>query len=377
MVQKKLFTPVELGSISLEHRIAMPGISRSRASLPSEIPGALMVEYYFQRASEGGLIITEANAVSRDGTSFYGSPGLYSNEQVTGWRAVVDAVHAKGAKIVAQLFHAGRVSHADLNGGEAPVGPSELPFTANVLTPNGFTTASPNRALRLDEIPGILASFRKAAYRAMAAGFDGVEVYGANGNLLDQFLSDGSNQRKDGYGGPIENRARLLFEVLDEVVSVWGSERVGLRLSPFGTFNDVSDSDPENTYGYVASRLNRSSLAYLHIIEPRVRGSEDVGKNSKVTATPFMRNIYIGKIIAAGGFDPESAESIVASRVADMVAFGRHFISNPDLTDRIKQGFPLNRHDPETYYLGGARGYTDYPIQNEQPLVQQISAQIV
>src|ERR1700728_4123853 len=221
---KKLFTPVKIGAIELSHRIVMPGVSRVRSVQPGDVPGTLMAEYYAQRASDGGLIIAEASAVAKGARAYYGAPGLYDDTQVKGWKTIVDVVHAKGAKMMAQIWHGGRVGHVDLTEGQAPVAPSVVPFTGNVLTSTGFTTASPSRALKLEEIPAIIETFRAAAIRAKEAGFDGVEVYGGNGYLLDQFLLDGSNKRTDAYGGPVENRARLIFEVLGAVISVWGSD---------------------------------------------------------------------------------------------------------------------------------------------------------
>jgi N-ethylmaleimide reductase len=321
-----------------------------------------MLEYYTQRATEGGLIITEASAVAIGGKAYYGAPGLYSEPQVAGWREIVESVHSKGGKIIGQLWHGGRVAHVDLTEGQTPVGPSAIPFKGSVLTPAGFVVGSPARELKLEEIPSIIEAFRAAAEHAKAAGFDGVELHGANGYILDQFLLDGVNKRTDSYGGSVKNRARLFLEVTAAVSSVWGSDRVGVRISPSSVFNEVSDSDPLVTYGYLVNELNRFGLAYLHIIEPRIDGSVLVGENLKPVATEALRELFKGKIIAAGGFEPDTAEAIVEKGDADLVSFGRHFIANPDLVKRIRLGLPLNKHDRSTFYAREARGYTDYPF---------------
>jgi N-ethylmaleimide reductase len=363
---KKLFTPIKIGAIQLSHRVVMPALSRVRSEQPGDVPSALMAEYYTQRASQGGLIITEASSVSIGGKAYYGAPGLYSQDQVHAWKRIVDGVHAKGAKIFAQLWHGGRVAHTDLTDGQTPVGPSAIPFKGQVLTRSGFTTGSPARELKLEEIPGIIDAFRSAAGRAKSAGFDGVELHGANGYILDQFLLDGTNKRTDAYGGPVKNRARFLLETIEAVSSVWGSDRVGVRISPSSQFNEMSDSDPLATFGYFADELNRFGLAYLHIIEPRMSGSNVIDENSKPVASEVLRKIFKGKIIAAGGFEPDTAEAIIEKGDADLVSFGRHFIANPDLPRRIRLGVPLNRYDRSTFYAYTARGYTDYPFYKEQ-----------
>jgi len=366
---QKLFTPIQIGAIHLSHRVVMPPLSRVRSEQPGDIPGALMAEYYTQRASEGGLIITESASVAIGGRAYYGAPGFYADVQVAGWKRIVDAVHAKGGKVISQLWHGGRVAHLDLTEGQTPVAPSEVPFKGQVLTKSGWVTASPARALKLEEIPGIIEAFRAAANRAKATGFDGVELHGANGYLLDQFLLDGSNKRTDAYGGSVENRARFLLELVEAVSSVWGSDRVGLRISPSSDFNEMSDSDPQATYGYVASELNRFGLAYLHVIEPRISGSTPVGENLKPVASETLRKIFTGKIIAAGGFEPDTAEAIIAKGDADLVSFGRHFIANPDLPKRIRLSLALNPYDRSTFYGREARGYTDYPFYQESAAV--------
>jgi N-ethylmaleimide reductase len=367
--QQTLFTPVQIGAVSLAHRVVMAPLTRLRSEQPGDIPGDRMVEYYDQRATEGGLIISEATAVSITGRGYLGAPGIYSDAQVAGWKKITAAVHAKGGRIFLQLWHVGRQSHVDMTGGVPPVAPSEVPYESVVFTANGWVPVSPHRALKIEEIPGIVEEYRRGAERAKTAGFDGVEIHGANGYLLDQFLQDGSNRRTDAYGGSIENRARLLLEVTAAVVSVWGGDRVGVRLGPSGRFGGMFDSNPEATFGYVARELNRFGLAYLHVIEPRVKGSQAVEDGLPPVASVQLRKIFQGKIIAAGGFEPDSAEAIVEHGDADLVAFGRHFISNPDLPLRIRLGLPLNAYDRATFYGGDDRGYTDYPLYGQPSAV--------
>jgi N-ethylmaleimide reductase len=359
---KTLFSPIRVGPLTLSHRVVMAPLTRLRSKIPGDVPVDLMAEYYAQRASEGGLIISEGATVSIGGRGYLGAPGIYSEEQVLGWRRVTEAVHAKGGYVFLQLWHVGRVSHVDMTNCKMPVAPSVVPFDGIVVTRDGFVKPSSHRALEMEEIPGLVEEFRSAALNAKVAGFDGVEIHGANGYILDQFLQDGTNLRTDLYGGPIENRARLLFEVLDATTGVWGEDRVGVRLSPNSTYNSMFDSDPEATFGYVANRLNRYALAYLHIIEPRVKGIETISEGQPPVASALQRKTYKGNILAAGGFDPESAEAIIERGDADMVAFGRYFISNPDLPRRIQLGLPLNIYDRETFYNNDARGYTDYPF---------------
>jgi N-ethylmaleimide reductase len=357
----KLFTPVRVGALNLNHRVVLAPLTRMRAEMPGNVPGAAMADYYAQRATPGGLLIAEATFVARQGNGGYASPGIEDAAQEAGWRRVVDAVHAKGAKIVLQLWHAGRASHTELqpDGGQ-PVAPSALESGAGSLIVGGYSPASAPRALDTAEIPSVVAQYRRAAERAKAAGFDGVEVHAANGYLLDQFLQDGSNQRTDAYGGSIENRARLLLEVVDAVTGVWGAERVGVRVGPSNAFNAMKDSDPAALFGHVARQLGGRRIAYLHVIEPRVVGNTEVGDQTPVAAAT-LKPIFGGPVIAAGGFDGAGAEAIVAAGAADLVAFGRHFIANPDLPRRLRDGLPLNAYDRDTFYYGGASGYADYP----------------
>ncbi len=362
---RKLFTPVKVGALTLSHRIVMAPLTRSRSEQPGDVPSDLMVEYYGQRASEGGLIISEATAISITGRGWFKAPGLYSDEQVAGWKRVAGAVHAKGGRMFSQLWHTGRASHVDMTGGAAPVAPSVVPFEGVVATPSGWVKPSPHRALEITEIPGVIEEYRRAAERAKAAGFDGVELHAANGYLPDQFLQDGSNKRTDAYGGPVENRSRFLLEVVKAMVSVWGGDRVAVRLGPGGTFNGMSDSNPEVLFDYVARQLNGFGVAYLHLIEPRIKGNIAIEEGLPPVAAARLRKIFEGKIVAAGGFEPDSAEAMVETGNADLVAFGRYFIANPDLPKRIQLGLPLNAYDRATFYAGDEHGYIDYPYYEE------------
>jgi N-ethylmaleimide reductase len=361
-----LFTPVELGAIKLKHRVIMAPLTRSRSVQPNSVPGDLMAKYYSQRASDGGLIIGEATNISLTSRGWFGAPGLYTDEQVQGWKIIVDAVHAKGGLMFAQLWHTGRSSHVSMTGGETPVSASVNPSywedpARLTSTPSGWIQPSPHRALAVPEIAAIVEDYRKAAERAKQAGFDGVELHGANGYLIDQFLQDGSNKRTDQYGGSIENRSRLLLEAVDALVSLWGGDRVAVRVGPGGTFNAMHDSNPEPLFSYVAEQLNAFGLAYLHVIEPRVRGNILIQENQGPVAAKQLRQIFKGKLVAAGGFEPDTAEDAIKEDIADAVAFGRHFISNPDLPSRIEKGLPLAEYDRDTFYTFEARGYSDYP----------------
>ncbi len=357
--------PLIAGALHLPNRLVMAPLTRMRSKQPGNIPHELNATYYAQRAS-AGLIISEATQVCQQGQGYPGTPGIHSKEQIAGWRLVTDAVHSAGGRIVLQLWHVGRISHSSHQpNDELPVAPSAIAaknsgtMTADwkptpILTP---------RALETDEIPGIVAAFAAGAANAKEAGFDGVEVHGANGYLLDQFLQDGSNHRSDQYGGSIENRARLLLEVVDAVIGVWGADRVGVRLSPYGTFNDMSDSDPVALFTYVLGQLSDRSIAFVDLIEPRssgAGGSDKVLEDKPDTAKLF-RQSFRGVLVSAGGYQPDSAKQAVAEGIADAVAFGRLFIANPDLLRRISENAPLNRYDRATFYGGGEKGYTDYP----------------
>jgi len=365
----KLFTPVQLGSLHLKHRVVMAPLTRSRAEQPGGIPGDMMVQYYSDRASDGGLIVGEATNISLSARGWYGAPGLYTNQQIEGWKKVLDAVHAKGGRMFGQLWHTGRSSHSDNQDGNTPVSASVDPSYWEdpdhlVSAPGGWVQSSPHRALDISEIPGIVEDYRKAAAGAKAAGFDGVELHAANGYLLDQFLQDGSNKRTDPYGGSIENRSRLLLEVVEAVTSVWGGNRVAVRIGPSGSWNYMRDSDPAALFTYVAEQLNRFGLAYLHIIEPRVKGSVILHEGQGPIASEQLRKVFKGKIIAAGGFEPDTAETTVENGVADAVAFGRHFVANPDLPLRIKESVALTPYDRDTFWTFDSAGYNDYPFVN-------------
>jgi N-ethylmaleimide reductase len=333
-----------------------------RADLPGNVPNDLMTEYYVQRASPGGLMISEATFISPGGRGGYASPGMVTDAQVSGWRRITEAVHAKGARILLQLWHAGRQSHVDLQpDGQAPVAPSAVQADVRALLANGPAIGPMPRAIELNEIGGLVEEFRTASQRAKDAGFDGVEVHGANGYLLDQFLQDNSNRRTDAYGGSVENRARFFLEVVDAVTSVWGSGRVGVRIGPSNKFGGMGDSRPDVTFPYVARALARFGLAYLHVIEPRVTGNVSDDAMPPVAAG-LLRPLFGGPVIAAGGFDKAGADAILAKGDADLVAFGRHFLANPDLPERLRRGLPLNPYDRNTFYYGGETGYTDYPV---------------
>jgi N-ethylmaleimide reductase len=365
----QLFSPVELGSTRLKHRVVMAPLTRSRSVQPDGVPGDLMLEYYTQRASDGGLIISEAAQLSLATRGWHGAPGMYSDAQVDGWKKIVDVVHTKGGHIFAQLWHPGRFSHVSLTGGEAPVSASVDPeYWQNpsrlISTPSGWIQPSPHRALAKSEIPGVLEEYGKAVKRAKSAGFDGVEVHAGNGYLIDQFLQDGSNKRTDEYGGSIENRARLLFEVVEAMVSAWTHDRVGVRITPSGTFNAMSDSDPEALHAHVAEGLNRFGLAYLHIIEPRMSGYLLIKEDQPPLATRRARQVFKGNIIANGGFEPDSAAAAIEQGDADAISFGRYFVSNPDLPRRIREGLLLAAYDRDTFYTFEAKGYIDYPFYN-------------
>ena len=363
----KLFTAVQFGPMHLKHRVVMAPLTRSRSVQPNSVPGDLMAKYYAQRASDGGFIISEATNISLTSRGWLGAPGLYSDEQVEGWKKVVEAVHAKGAQMFAQLWHTGRSSHVSLTGGATPVSASVDPAywqdPAHLTsTTQGWVQPSAHRALSVPEIAGIVEDYRRAAERAKAAGFEGVELHGANGYLVDQFLQDSSNKRTDEYGGSVENRSRFLLEVVAALTSVWGGDRVAVRIGPCGSWNGMSDTDCMALFSHVADALNQFGLGYLHIIEPRVKGNVVIQQGQGPVASELLGKIFTGKIIAAGGFEPDTAEAAVQAGTADAIAFGRHFISNPDLPRRIREGLELTGYDRDTFYTFGARGYVDYPF---------------
>jgi N-ethylmaleimide reductase len=366
-----LFSPLKVGPYELAHRVVMAPLTRMRAVRPSLAPRPLNADYYAQRATPGGLIIAEASPVLATGFGNPGVPGIWSEAQVEGWRKVVDAVHAKGGIIFLQLWHVGRVSHSSFQPeGALPVAPSAVAISSEfkAMTADGKVAAYETpRALETDEIGNIVAAFRQAATNAMDAGFDGVEIHGANGYLLEQFLQSRSNQRTDRYGGSIENRARLLLEVTQAAIEVWGANRVGVRLSPYGIANDSGEADPMPLYTHVVQALGPLGLAYLHFIEPRSSGAgrAEVNWQNVPSAMVLFRPIWNGVLIAAGGFSGEAAEAAIADGHADAVAFGRIFISNPDLPRRLQHGYPLTPYNRASFYGGEEAGYTDYPVYDE------------
>jgi N-ethylmaleimide reductase len=366
-----LFSPLKVGPYQLKHRVVMAPLTRMRAARPSLAPRPLNAEYYAQRATPGGLIIAEASPVTATGFGNPGVPGIYSETQIKGWREVVDGVHAKGGVIFLQLWHVGRVSHSSYQpNGALPVAPSAVAISPEykTVTADGKpTTYETPRALETDEIGGIVAAFQQAARNAMDAGFDGVEIHGANGYLLEQFLQSRTNLRTDRYGGSIENRARLLLEITRGAIDVWGPGRVGVRLSPYGVANDSGEPDPMPLYGHLVKSLDKLGLAYLHFIEPRSSGAgrAEVNWQNVPSAMVLFRPLWSGVLIAAGGFTGETAEAAIAEKHADAVAFGRIFISNPDLPRRLQQGFPITPYNRATFYGGEAAGYTDYPVYDE------------
>jgi N-ethylmaleimide reductase len=366
-----LFSPLKVGPYHLKHRLVMAPLTRMRAAKPSLAPRPLNAEYYAQRATPGGLIVAEASPVVATGFGSPGVPGIYSEQQVKGWREVVDAVHNKGGVIFLQLWHVGRVSHSSFQpGGVLPVAPSAVPIseTLKTMTADGkVSTYETPRALATDEIPGIIDSFRQAARNALAAGFDGVDIHGANGYLLEQFLQSRTNLRTDRYGGSIENRALLLTEITQAVIEVWGANRVGVRLSPYGIANDSGEADPMPLYSHVIQSFNPLGLAYLHFIEPRSSGAgrAEVNHQNVPSAMVLFRPIWNGVLISAGGFTGEAANAAISAGHADAIAFGRIFISNPDLPRRLRHGYPLTPYNRATFYGGEEAGYTDYPAHDE------------
>jgi N-ethylmaleimide reductase len=366
-----LFSPLKVGPYQLGHRLMMAPLTRLRAERPSLAPRPLNAEYYAQRTTPGGLIIAEASPVIATGFGNPGVPGIYSEAQIKGWRAVVDAVHAKGGVIFLQLWHVGRVSHSSYQpGGASPVAPSAVAISADykTMTADGKGAAYETpRALETSEVAGVVEAFRQAARNAMAAGFDGVEVHGANGYLIEQFMQSRSNQRSDQYGGSIENRVRFLMEVTEAVVEVWGANRVGVRLSPYGVANGSGEVEPMPLYTYAIQSLDALGLAYLHFIEPRSSGAgrAEVNHQNVPSAMVLFRPVWKGVLISAGGFTGESAEAAIADGHADAIAFGRIFISNPDLPRRLHHGYPLTPYNRATFYAGEEKGYTDYPAYDE------------
>ena len=345
-----LFDPIAIGALTLKNRVVMAPLTRSRAVGGKRVPNALMAEYYAQR-STAGLIISEATSVTPQGVGYENTPGIWSDEQVEGWKLVTEAVHAKGGKIVLQLWHVGRISDPSLLDGQAPVAPSAIAAKGNVSLLRPARPYSVPRALDTAEIAGVVEAYRKGAENAKKAGFDGVEIQGANGYLLDQFLQDSTNQRSDQYGGSIENRARLMLEVTDAVIGVWGADRVGMHLAPRRDAHDMGDSTPVETFGYVASELGKRGIAFI-------AAREAVGDDS---LGPLLKREFGGIYIANEKFDVAGAQAALAEGRADAIAWGKDFIANPDLPRRLQTGAELNAQRPELFYGPAAEGYTDYP----------------
>lgn len=359
-----LFQEFKLGTLSLKNRIIMAPLTRMRAQQPGNIPNALNAEYYAQRA-DAGLIISEATQISQQGQGYPATPGIHSAEQISGWKTVTDAVHNKGGLMFLQLWHVGRISHSSHQpNSKLPVAPSSIKPSGKTLT-SGWKQVEfevPHE-LEISEIQNIIEDYKTAAKNAKEAGFDGVEIHAANGYLIDQFLQNNSNIRSDNYGGSIENRARLLFEVLQAVMEIWEKKNIGVRISPFGTFNDMNDSDPIALFTYVVKKLDEYGVGYLHVIEPRATnagGADSINQEAPYVSSIFKK-YFQGILISAGGYTPQTAKLAIEDGMADAVAFGRFFISNPDLPVRIKNNFPLSPYNRSTFYGGADKGYTDYP----------------
>jgi len=348
-----LFNPLKLGSLTLPNRILLAPLTRTRADA-GHLPNDLMTEYYSQRAT-GGLLITECTMVAPGTSAFINEPGIYNEAQIAAWKKVTAAVHAKGGRIFLQIWHAGRAAHPDINGGVPIVSSSATAVEGDIHTPNGKVPHAVPRALTAEEIPAIVAAFAQGAKNAIAAGFDGVEVHGANGYLIDQFLRDTPNQRTDGYGGSLENRARFLFEVLTAVTAAIGADKVGLRLSPLNSYNSMKDSDPLALISFLADKLNAYNLAYLHVMRADFFGAQ------KGDVLSIAREKYKGVLVGNMGYTAEEAEETIRAGKLDAVAFGTSFLANPDLPARIQLKAPLNTPDQSTFYSPGAKGYTDYP----------------
>jgi N-ethylmaleimide reductase len=366
MTAKSLFQPLQIGPSKLKHRVAMAPLTRMRAEPQTLAAWKLTAEYYSQRSTDGGLIICEASQVMQEGQGSPNTPGVYTPAQVEGWKLVTDAIHAKGGIAYLQLWHVGRASHSSFQpGGSLPVSASPIAILGKTRTADGKTAEYETpRALTTEEIAGVVAAYKQGALNAIAAGFDGVEIHAANGYLIEQFLQSKSNQRTDAYGGSIENRCRLLKEVTEAVISAVGADKTAVRISPYGVSNDSGEADPMPLYTHAIKILADLKIAYLHFVEPRSSGSgrAEVDHKGVPNAYDLFRPIWPGVLITAGGFTADAAEAAVASGNADVIAFGRYFISNPDLPDRIKNGVPFTPYNRATFYGGDVAGYTDYPV---------------
>jgi len=357
----QLFTPLQMGELSLSNRMVMAPLTRNRAG-EGNVPGDLNTLYYTQRAS-AGLLITEASQISASALGYPATPGIHSDEQIAGWKKITDSVHAEGGLIFIQLWHVGRISHPSMLPDNAlPVAPSAICPQGEAITYDGMQPFVTPRALELDEIPGLIEDYVRATKNAQAAGFDGVEIHAANGYLLDEFLRDGSNKRTDSYGGSVENRMRLLDEVVTAVKNAWSSNRVGVRISPENQFNDIRDSQPQSTFNAVVEMLSKHDLAYLHVLEGDMLSGE-----REVDYTELKRR-YAGLYMANNGYNQEKAETALDTAHADMIAFGQLFLANPDLPERFARGASLNEPDQSTFYGGDEKGYTDYPALEEEKI---------
>lgn len=354
----KLFQPGQIGSIEIQNRIVMAPLTRSRADeAAGDIPGSAMnIEYYRQRAN-AGLIISEGTQVSPAGKGYMATPGIYSDAQVEGWKPITEAVHAAGGKIIAQIWHVGRITHPDLTAGAHPIGPSAVKPNVLAYTHNGKVEVPVPHALNQDEIKAVVNEYRKGAANALRAGFDGVEIHGANGYLIDQFLRDGANKRTDEYGGSVENRARFALEVIDAVIAETGAGKMGIRLSPLTPFNDLSDSNPQAIFGYLIEELNKRGIGFIHMIEGSTGGPRDLPGFDYTWA----RKTFKGSYIVNNGYTRDMAIDALQTGAADAVSFGRAYIANPDLVQRLKADKPLAQGNPQTYYSPGPTGYIDYP----------------
>ena len=373
-----LFQSYRLGPFNLRHRIVMAPLTRSRARQPGNVPSSLAACYYAQRAS-AALIVSEATQVSMQGQGYAWTPGIHNPEQVEAWRRVTKAVHEASGLIFNQLWHVGRISHPALQPDNMlPVAPSAIipegkAFIENERGEGELVPFVRPRALTIEEMPYLVRQYERAARNAQAADFDGVEIHAANGYLLDQFIETGTNRRTDGYGGPVENRTRLLFEVAEALLAIWGPDRIGVRLSPMGKLNDIHDDNPEATFGYIAERLSDYGFAYLHIVNPAMEQMQNEKEPAPqaLSMVKLIRSKYRGTLIVAGGFQADTAARWLREGNTDLIAFGRKFIANPDLPERLRVGAPFNADDPTTYYGGGEKGYTDYPSlaqdRGEQP----------
>jgi len=363
-VADSLFSPIDLGSLSLPHRVAMAPLTRNRAA-EGNVPTELNAEYYRQRAS-AALLITEATQVAPKGQGYPRTPGIHAEAQVDGWRTVTDAVHEAGGRIFLQLWHVGRISHSAYHDGEKPVAPSAVRPEGEVLTPDlEMVPFETPRSLETEKVPAVVEQYRRGAENARRAGFDGVEIHAANGYLIDQFLRSGTNRRTDRYGGSLEGRLRVLREVTDAVTDAWDPDRVGVRFSPLSPFNDMSDNTPETTFRAAAGAMQDAGLAYVHLVEPATPKPPVAGDGPARAVFGAVRQAFDGALVANGNYDVARAQDALERGYADLVAFGRAFLANPDLPRRLQEGLPINVPDEETFYNGDERGYTDYPTWDE------------